>query len=105
MGRAQRVKGAVGERELAALLSDWLGVAVKRNLGQERDSGADLSTGRVRWEVKRHERLSVMEWCKQAQKSAKDHEIPIVAFRQDGEEWRVVMRLRDVLPLLREECE
>lgn len=105
MGARERRRGAQAEREFAAILSDWLGVAIKRNLGQERDSGSDLTTGRVRWEVKRHERLCVMEWCKQAQKSAKDHEIPIVAFRQDGEEWRCVLRLRDLLPLLREEVE
>ena len=58
----------------------------------------------MRWEVKRHERLQVMAWCKQVE-GHPGRDIPVVAFRQDGEEWRVVMRLRDVLPLLREECE
>ena len=105
MGARERRRGAAAERELAAILSDWLGVAIKRNLGQERDSGSDLTTGRVRWEVKRHERLSVMEWCRQVEAASGPRDIPVIAFRQDGEEWRVVMRLRDVLPLLREECE
>ena len=105
MGARERRRGAAAERELAAILSDWLGVAVKRNLGQSREGGDDITTGRVRWEVKRHERLQVMAWCKQVEAASGPRDIPVVAFRQDGEEWRVVMRLRDVLPLLREECE
>jgi hypothetical protein len=27
--------------------------------------------------------------------------VPVVAFRQNNEEWRVVMRLHDILPLLK----
>jgi len=34
-GRGARKKGAVGERELAGILSDKLGFVVKRKLGQE----------------------------------------------------------------------
>lgn len=105
MGARERRRGAQAEREFAAILSDWLGVTVKRNLGQARDSGDDVTTGRVRWEVKRHNALRIMEWCRQVESAAQPGDIPVVAFRQDGEEWRVVMRLRDVLPLLREECE
>ena len=37
MGARERRRGAAAERELAAILSDWLGVAIKRNLGQSRE--------------------------------------------------------------------
>jgi hypothetical protein len=105
MGRSQRDKGKRGEKELAAILSDWLGVKINRNLGQERDSGSDVTTGRVRWEVKRVEALRIMDWCKQVEAASSAGDIPIVAFRQDGQEWRCVIRLTDLLPLLREEVE
>lgn len=103
MGKSQREKGRRAEVELAALLTESLGVAVKRNLGQARDSGDDITVGKFRIECKRHNRLSVMEWCRQVEEACGDGDVPIVAFRQDGQQWRVVMRLDDLLPMLRGE--
>lgn len=40
MTAMQRRKGASGERELFALLSDLLGYVVRRNIGQARAGGA-----------------------------------------------------------------
>ena len=103
MGASQRRKGATGERELAALLTESLGVAVKRNLGQARDSGDDITVGKFRIECKRHNALRIMEWVRQIEHVAGPGEVPIVAFRQDGQEWRCVIRLEDLLPLIRGE--
>ena len=41
-GRGRRNKGATGERELAAILTDEMGFVVKRKLGQARDGGHDI---------------------------------------------------------------
>lgn len=101
-GRGRRNKGAAGERELAALLSDELGFAVKRKLGQARDGGDDLQVGRFRIEVKRHERLKIKEWCHQVEACCKPAEIPVVAFRQNGEPWRAVIPLEQLVWLIRE---
>ena len=64
-GRMARNKGARGENELAAMLSDELGTVVKRKLGQARDGADDIEIGKFRIEVKRRETLAVMQWCRQ----------------------------------------
>lgn len=101
-GRMARNKGARGENELAAILSDQFGFVVKRKLGQARDSGDDIEAGPFRIEVKRRETLSVMQWCRQIEACTGKDQIPVVAFRQNGQEWRVVLRLKDFLPLMGE---
>lgn len=101
-GRMARNKGARGENELAKLLSDELGYVVKRKLGQARDGADDIEVGPYRIECKRQETLSIMKWCRQVEACTKPDEIPTVIFRQNGEQWRVVLRLEHFLPLLRE---
>jgi hypothetical protein len=103
MGASQRRKGAAGERELANLLSEQLGWICKRNIGQARDGGDDITTGRFRWEVKRRKGIAVHEWVEQAVRASGPSDIPVVACRGDGKGWLVVMRLEDALPLIRGE--
>jgi len=100
-GKMSRNKGAGAERELSALLSKALGIEIKRKLGQARDSGDDIQIGKYRIEVKRRETLAIMQWCKQVEACCQDEDVPVVAFRQNGQDWRVVMRLNDILPLLK----
>lgn len=95
MGAAQRRKGATAERELAALLSDELGISVKRMLGQERDGGADLHIGDLRIQVKRCERESIPAWWRQAQADAGDF-IPVLAWRASRQPWRFRLLLADM---------
>jgi hypothetical protein len=102
-GRMARNKGARGENELAAILSDELGFVVKRKLGQARDGADDIEVGKFRIEVKRRETLAIMQWCRQIEACTPKDQIPLVVFRQNGEEWRVVMRMKDLIPLMREE--
>jgi Holliday junction resolvase len=103
MGKSQRTKGAAGERELAKILADTLGVTVKRNLSQSRDAGDDITIGRLRIEVKRCQTLAIPAWTRQIEAACGLGDVPIIAFRQDGQPWRVVMLLDDWLPLIREE--
>ncbi len=104
MSGMSRLKGKKGEREVANILSEQLGLVVRRKLGQARDGGHDLTqTGRFAWEVKRRARISVHEWVDQAVAACGPHDTPVVACRGDGKEWLVVMRLEDALPLIRGE--
>ncbi len=84
MGKAQRTKGAGFEREVCALLSDILGVMVKRNIGQSRDGGDDITIGHFRIECKRRAKIAVYEWLEQAEVAASLGETPVVICRADG---------------------
>lgn len=98
MSALQRRKGANGERELARLLQDHLGVAMVRNLVQARDGGQDL-LGLPGWaiEVKRAARPRISEWwqqtCDQAQATGQR---PALFYRLDRQPWRAVLALRHV---------
>jgi len=101
MSKSQRTKGAAGERELANLLSDALGLKVTRNLGQARDSGHDIDLPGFSVEVKRRKRVALLyEAMEQAQSG---EGTPTVMLRADGKEWLVVMKLPDWIKLAREE--
>jgi Holliday junction resolvase len=101
-GRMARNKGAGGERELAALLTDALGFVVQRKLGQARDGGDDIQVGKFRIEVKRHERLQIRQWCEQVEQACAPGDVPVVAFRQNGQPWRAVVPLDVIILLMRE---
>jgi Holliday junction resolvase len=104
MSRSQRLKGAAGERELAEILSDALGFVVKRKLGQARDGGHDIETGRFRWEVKRRKKIAVYDFMDQIEKACEEgQQVPIVAMRADGKDWLVMMRLEDAMLMIRNE--
>lgn len=100
MSKSQRTKGANGERELANILSDHLGQIVKRTLGQARDGGHDIQTGRFKWEVKRRKAIAVYDFVEQVEAACEHNETPVVAMRADGKKWLVMMRLEDFLPML-----
>jgi len=104
-GRGKRNKGAAGERELAGILKDHLGFEVKRNLGQARDGADDITIQKFRIEVKRQERLQVDKWSEQVESCSKSGEIPILAYRRNGQPWRVCLRLDDFIPLMRNALE
>lgn len=96
-----KIKGAIGERELASLLTLWgtevgMGLALQRNLDQVRDGGHDL-TGLEDWglavECKRHETLSINAWWGQAvRQGVKAKAIPVLAYRQNRKPWKFRIR-------------
>ncbi len=101
-GRGKRNKGATGERELAGILTDQLGRVVKRNLGQARDGADDLTVQQFRIEVKRQERLQIDAWSAQVEACALPGQIPVVAYRRNGQPWRVCLLLEHFIPMMRE---
>lgn len=103
MGKLQRDRGASTEREIASYLSDQLGVAVKRKLGQARDSGEDINVPPFRLEVKRRKRLSVIHFMQQCEHGSEANEIPVVVMRVDGDTRPVVMlRLDQFVHMMRD---
>ena len=100
-GRTSRNKGAGAEREFTAIVNAALGTNVARKLGQAREGGDDVQLGNYRIEVKRRETLSIMAWCRQVEACCKAGEVPVVAFRQNSQEWRCVLKLNDLLTLIK----
>ena len=104
-GRMARNKGAAGERELSKILTDELGFEVKRKLGQARDGGDDIQVGKYRIEVKRREALRLDDWCQQIEACCDPREVPVVAYRRNGQPWRVVLPLNWFVKAMREDLE
>lgn len=101
-GRAARNKGAAAERELASMLSNELGVVVKRKLGQAREGGDDIQIDHYRLEVKRRERLSIDEWTRQIEAAAEPGEWPVVVYRRSGQPWRAIVPIELLIKAMRE---
>ncbi len=96
MGARSRSKGRRGELELLAVLHDAGFADAERVHGQEEIGGGlgDLvcpATGR--WESKR--RKAMPEWAQIAP------DVRAVAFREDRGAWYALVRLNDLLDLLR----
>ena len=90
-------KGSDGERELAKLLTQQLGILVQRNLEQSRKSGADVILPGWSIEVKRTKRhIYKNEWWSQCLDRAQDGTRPALAYRADWRPWRIVVRMSDV---------
>lgn len=74
MGKMQRTKGAVYEREVIKKMSTALGVSCERNLEQTRDGGHDVKTSLyLVVEIKRRAQpLCALKWLEQADASPKE---------------------------------
>lgn len=98
MAKTSRNKGATGEREVAALLRDRLGLDLKRRLAQYQAGGHDLDGwDGVCVEVKRHKKATqgdIATWWQQTLEQAQG-EIPLLAYRADQQKWRFVIRPGD----------
>jgi Holliday junction resolvase len=107
MGAMQRNKGATFERDLAKCFSESLGVPVKRNIGQARDGGDDITVGPLAVEAKRRKSLkTVYDWIRQAERAVEQLDLfldaprkPLVVARADNEGPLVIMKLDDFLSL------
>lgn len=104
MSKSQRDKGAGYERELCAYFSDRLGRVVKRNIGQARDGGDDITIGKFRIEAKRRKRIgNIYGWRQQVIEASQPEDMPVVICRGDGKESLVILGLDDFTYLLRGE--
>ena len=100
MGKSQRTKGAVFEREVAKQFSAAYGEDFLRNIGQARDGGNDIDIGRFRVECKRRKTLGTVEgWLTQATAACGVGHVPIVVARSDGGAAMVLLSLEDFLAL------
>lgn len=98
-----RNKGAAGERELAGKLRDY-GYNARRGqqyCGANGDADVVGLPG-IHIECKRVERLNIDEAMWQARRDAKEHEIPAVFHRKNGQSWNVTMKLDDWMELYSE---
>jgi Holliday junction resolvase len=103
MSKSQRTKGASGERELARILTDALGTAVKRKLDAAREGGDDIAVGHFSLEVKRRAGIAALRYMDQARENAGIHQTPVVAMREDGNRrWVVMLDLGDFIPMMRD---
>lgn len=90
-GRYSRNKGAAGERELFAILSERLGIPIKRGLVSSREGGADsLDIPGFAVEVKRVEKENLPVWWRQACDQAGDR-LPVLFYRASRKPWAAVV--------------
>lgn len=101
MGRSNRRKGAVAEREVCHLVERHTGDKVCRNLSQTRDAGGDVIWGPFYLEVKYQRTIAMPAWQRQAVQSARDEgeRIPAVVYRQPNEKYWVSMPFEEFLQL------
>jgi hypothetical protein len=98
MGKAQRQKGLRGELEIKHLFdANGLGIVGLDGQGDHIVACGDL---RLHVETKRHERIRLLEWSRQAEREAKAGAIPVVPWRPSREPWRVSLRLEDFIQIL-----
>ena len=86
-----RAKGHAGERAVATILRDELGIEVQRNLEQWRSGGTDL-IGIEGWaiEVKRAKKPLLKQWWEQTVDQAQRiNSMPVLWYRLDRQDWRV----------------
>lgn len=104
MSKAQRTKGAAGEREICDMIFENLGIEVHRNLQQTRDGGADIKLKPYSIEVKRRAAIgNIYDWMNQASAGCDMAERPIVVCRADRKQWLAVMPIEELFRLIREE--
>jgi Holliday junction resolvase len=101
VSRAEREKGARGEREVAAILREHRLPAVRTpNSGGLHIRGDLIGVPGWHFEVKRQETLRLPQWIRQARGDAENGDVPVVAFRQSGGEWYAVLPLADLARLI-----
>ena len=102
MSKSQRIKGHSFEREIAIDLSEVFHESVKRNIGQARDGGDDITLPPFRIECKRRAHIAVYKWLEQVIAATEmDDEIPVVVARADQQESIVILRYSDFCDLMR----
>jgi Holliday junction resolvase len=103
-GAHKKRKGGEGEREVANIFNDR-GLKSRRTVqynGQAGDSDILVEElSEFFFEVKRQNLINLHEWWKQVTADAKG-KTPVLVFRRDRDEWRVVMSLTDWITLAKE---
>lgn len=96
MGKHQRRKGKVGEREAAKALSEATGHECRRGQQYNGLEGQDVvGIPGVHIECKRTEKLSLYPAMQQARRDA-DGKVPVVVHRKNKEEWVLIVPVSEV---------
>ena len=101
-GRRSQRKGASGERELAAVLTDLLGVPCVKGSSPYLPGivAPDIRlVGALHVEVKRRETFSIPAAVRQAKHDADGGKVPVVCHRPNRTPWMLTIELAD-LPAL-----
>ena len=96
-GKASRDKGQRGERAVAKMLREELGLeSLSRNLSQTRNGGCDIAELEG-WsiEVKYQETLHIPAWWQQTLDQCKNTK-PLLIYRKSRQPWKCIMLLSDV---------
>lgn len=104
MGKMSRDKGKRGERMWAAFCGRQ-GYECRRTAqycGKTGEAADVVGLPGIHQEVKRVERLNIVDAVDQARRDARPGEIPIVAHKRNRCDWLVTMRADDWLTLYRE---
>lgn len=100
MGKKSKVKGAVGERELAGILREQFPhLPINRNWMMQAAAGGSDLVGVPGWsiECKRAKVLRLGDWWTQtAAQAMKMTARPVLIYRQDRGEWFAMMSLYDL---------
>jgi Holliday junction resolvase len=94
-----RRKGRSAERQLEKLIADR-GIEVDRSLGGRLQPYGDIRIPGAAIECRRRERVEIVKWCREHEAQVPKHLTPAVAFRTNGEPWRVALPLSDYLDLV-----
>ncbi|AVY95765.1 hypothetical protein DAI18_18235 [Microvirgula aerodenitrificans] len=97
-GRMSRDKGARGERELAGLLAERLGISIQRRLGAARDGGHDIDVPGWAVESKRTEVFAEAYWRQAQQQAEVTGCRPVLFWRASRRPWVAYVDLHDVSP-------
>lgn len=101
MAKFSRDKGKVAEREVERRLEQRGFHVIREQDG--RTQGADLLVnGTYAVEVKRRERLSLLDWHRQLEGRIPGHLVPMVVWRPNREPWRASLLLADLADLIEE---
>lgn len=97
MSAMSRRKGARGENELMALLSDALGFIVKRKIVNKKDDPDCIEIPGWALECKRVEKAAITQWWEQTERQAeKLKRKPILFYRASRQPWIAMVDLHDV---------
>lgn len=103
MSKWQQTKGAAFECKVANELSDRFGRVVKRNIGQSRDGGDDITCPPFRIECKALQKIAALKFLDQAIAASGEGEIPVVVMKGNRTHWAVMMRFEDAVKLMQGE--
>lgn len=101
VGRRSKRKGDVGERQLAATLTE-AGFECRRGYQKNGKDVADvIGLPHIHIECKRVEKLNLLKALQQAERDADPLELPAVFHRRNREPWMVTMRMETWLMMYR----